>query len=165
MEKELRYVELANTRFAIPPHDPHHRVTREKPVDEDVTLVGFFVHMHLRGKASQFLAHTPDGKSESILMVPNYNFDWQLPYYVEPGAVKFPAGTRFECVSHFDNSAFNAYNPDPSKVVYDGQQTVDEMMYGFVFYTEDDEHLGLKVNPKTGVDASKGLLKGLLGGK
>lgn len=165
VEKELRYVELANTRFAIPPYDPHYRVTREKQVDKDVTLVGFFVHMHLRGKASEFLARTPDGKTESILMVPNYNFDWQLPYYVEPGAVKFPAGTRFECVSHFDNSPFNAYNPDPAKRVRDGQQTIDEMMYGFVFYTEDNEHLGLKVNPKTGVDASKGMLKGLLGGK
>ncbi len=35
-------------------------------------------------------------------------------------------------------------------VVRVGDQTTDEMMYGFLFFTEDDEHLGLHVDATTG---------------
>jgi hypothetical protein len=83
-------------------------------------------------------------------MVPNYDFDWQLPYHLPYGQMRFPAGTRFECLAHFDNSTFNPYNPDPSATVRDGQQTFEEMMYGFVFYTKDDEQLNLQVDMETG---------------
>ena len=86
-----------------------------------------------------------------MLMIPNYSFDWQLPYYLPRGAKKYPAGTRFEAVAHFDNSAFNPYNPDPTAEVREGQQTFEEMMYGYVFFTNDDEELNLAVDPKTGV--------------
>ena len=63
-----------------------------------------------------------------------------------PMFVKFPAGTRFEALAHFDNSTFNPYNPDPKKTVRFGQQTYEEMMYGFFFYTAADENvLALRV--------------------
>ncbi|MFO1247250.1 MAG: hypothetical protein U1E93_03295 [Alphaproteobacteria bacterium] len=39
-----------------------------------------------------------------------------------------PKGTRIECTEHFDNSAANKENPDPTKTVTWGQQTIDEMM-------------------------------------
>lgn len=165
VQKELRYLQLSNTRFAIEPYSPHHLVSRTKSVREDVTLVGFFAHMHLRGKDTSILAHTPAGETDTLLMAPNYNFDWQLPYYLEPGAIKYPAGTKFECVTHFDNSTFNPYNPDPSRRVRDGQQTIDEMMYGFVFYTHDNEQLELEIDTKTGAKKTEGLFNGLLGGE
>lgn len=59
-------------------------------------------------------------------------------------------GTRFECVAHYDNSAFNPFNPDPTATVKDGPQTYHEMLYGFVFYTAVDEDLDLSIDPKTG---------------
>jgi hypothetical protein len=52
--------------------------------------------------------------------------------------------------AHFDNSKFNPFNPDATKTVRFGEQTVDEMMYGFLFYTIDGEMLGLRVDPRTG---------------
>ena len=55
-----------------------------------------------------------------------------------------------ECSSHFDNSRFNPFNPDPGVTVTNGPQTHDEMMQGFFFYTDDSEHLTLQVDPKTG---------------
>jgi hypothetical protein len=83
--------------------------------------------------------------------VPNYSFDWQDSYRWSPGAQKFPAGTRVDVLAHFDNSKFNPYNPDASVPVRFSQQTDGEMMYGFLFFTYDDERLGLEVDPKTGV--------------
>ena len=36
-----------------------------------------------------------------------------------------------ECTAHFDNSANNHFNPDPTKEVHFGEQTWEEMMIGF----------------------------------
>jgi thiol-disulfide isomerase/thioredoxin len=154
VKKELRYVELAKHGFKIPPHDPFHQLSASKTVDRDVTALGMFAHMHVRGKDMTFRAHPPEGEPDVMLMIPNYSFDWQLPYYLPRGAKRYPAGTRFDAVAHFDNSAFNPYNPDPTAEVREGQQTFQEMMYGYVFYTNDDEELNLQVDPQTGVAAS-----------
>ncbi|HKB02522.1 MAG TPA: alkyl hydroperoxide reductase, partial [Gemmataceae bacterium] len=107
-------------------------------------------HMHVRGKAMTFTAQTPAGKTERLLTIPNYNFEWQIPYRWEPGKKVLPKGTRIECVALYDNSAFNPYNPDPTKPVKDGPQTYHEMMNGFFFYVEATEKLGLDVDPNNG---------------
>jgi hypothetical protein len=114
-----------------------------------------FVHMHLRGRDMTFRAVRPDGTSETLLLVPNYSFDWQMPYRWEPGAMRLPRGTRLECLAHYDNSPFNPYNPDPKATVREGDQTVDEMLNGFVFYIDANEHLDLDVDPKTGQPGGK----------
>jgi hypothetical protein len=150
VQKELQHTELYDNRFRIPPFDPHFKVAKSKTVDKDVTAFGMFAHMHTRGKDITFRAYPPKQDSEILLMIPNYNFDWQMPYYLPTGAKKYPAGTRFECIAHFDNSNFNPFNPDPSVTVRVGEQTYNEMMYGFIFYTEDDEQLNLAIDPKTG---------------
>ena len=116
----------------------------------DAVGIGLFTHMHVRGKAMSFAAHTPDGKAERLLTIPNYNFEWQIPYRWEPGKKVLPKGTRLECVALYDNSQFNPYNPDPSKTVKDGPQTYQEMMNGFLFYVEANEKLGLDIDPKSG---------------
>jgi AhpC/TSA family len=57
---------------------------------------------------------------------------------------------KIEAIAHFDNSRFNVYNPDPNRTVPYGDQTFDEMFNAFVFWTNDDENLNLKIDPKTG---------------
>jgi thiol-disulfide isomerase/thioredoxin len=150
VQKELHYMQLSNQRFAIPPYAAHFPVSRTKTVAEDVTLYGFFAHMHVRGTDMTFRAFPPQKDPVTLLMIPNYNFDWQMPYHLSYGEVKFPAGTKFECLAHYDNSTFNPYNPDPTATVRDGQQTYQEMMYGYVFYTRDEEQLNLEVDLQTG---------------
>jgi hypothetical protein len=53
-------------------------------------------------------------------------------------------------VAHYDNSAFNPYNPDPTRTVPYGLQTYDEMFNGYGFYVSDDEDLNLTIDPKLG---------------
>ena len=90
--------------------------------------------MHLRGKDMMYTAYYPDGTSELLLSVPQYDFNWQNTYdYVEPKLM--PAGTRIHCVGHFDNSPQNPANPDPSKTIRFGPQTWDEMFIGYFNYT------------------------------
>jgi hypothetical protein len=150
VHRQLRHMLLADHRFAIPPGAPSYRVEATRVLECDAIGVGLFAHMHLRGKDMTFRAIQPGGSDETLLMVPNYSFDWQMPYRWEAGKMRLPKGTQLECVAHYDNSAFNPYNPDPSATVRDGQMTHQEMMNGFFFYTDEGEDLGLDVDAKTG---------------
>ncbi|MDR3638608.1 MAG: redoxin family protein [Isosphaeraceae bacterium] len=150
VRKRLYHQQVTTSRFQIPPHAPAHPVGAHRRLEFDATGVGLFTHMHVRGKDITFLARYPDGARETLLLVPNYNFDWQQSYRWTPGARKFPKGTELEVLAHFDNSDFNPYNPDPKATVGHGDQTFDEMMFGFYFYTRDDEDLGLQIDPETG---------------
>ncbi|MBX9599617.1 MAG: cytochrome c [Bryobacteraceae bacterium] len=120
----------ANNEFEIPPGDANYRVDSKIQLHEDSNLILMLPHMHLRGKDFQFRVKFPDGRTETLLNVPRYDFNWQLSYYLaEP--LKMPAGTIIECTAHFDNSANNPANPDPKKAIRFGEQSWDEMMIGF----------------------------------
>ncbi|HKA08564.1 MAG TPA: redoxin family protein [Gemmataceae bacterium] len=150
VERRLRNMLFVDTKYSIPPGAPAHPVKVERTLSADIVGIGLFAHMHVRGKAMSFSARTPDGKTEKLLIIPNYNFEWQIPYRWEPGKKVLPKGTRLECVALYDNSPFNPYNPDPTKTVKDGPQTYHEMMNGFLFYIEANEKLDLQIDGKTG---------------
>ena len=121
----------------IPPGDDNFKVEASFRLKRDGHLIGFMPHMHLRGKDFLYEAVYPDGKREILLSVPRYNFNWQSAYRLEePKAV--PAGTRIHCLAHFDNSAKNPNNPDPTKRVFWGDQTWEEMMIGWTDYYYDE---------------------------
>jgi peroxiredoxin len=117
-------------RFEIPPYSPDHEVTGSLRFREDSLLLELFPHMHLRGKAYRYTALYPDGREEILLDIPRYDFGWQNIYsFREPKLM--PKGTVLRCTAHFDNSAENLSNPDPSQSVRFGDQTWEEMMIGF----------------------------------
>ncbi len=152
VQRRLRSLQVTDRRFSIPPGAPAHKVAASRTLAEDSVGVGMFSHMHLRGRDMTFSALSPSGKTETLLIVPNYSFSWQIPYRWEPGKATFAKGTKIECVARFDNSAFNPYNPNPLATVRFGQQTHHEMMYGFFFYTHAQERLALNIDPKTGTE-------------
>src|SRR5262245_61546176 len=83
--------------------------------------------MHMRGKAFRFEAQFPDGRRETLLDVPRYDFNWQLRYVLaEPKLL--PRGTRLLCTARYDNSESNPNNPNPRRTIGWGDQTWDEMM-------------------------------------
>ncbi|HZZ79120.1 MAG TPA: redoxin family protein [Gemmataceae bacterium] len=155
VQNRLRLLRLSDRRFAIPPGASAHRVAVKRTLDCDAIGVGLFSHMHVRGKDMTFKATAPDGKTDTLLVIPNYSFSWQIPYRWESGKQRFAKGTRFDCIAHFDNSPFNPYNPDPLATVRFGLQTHHEMMYGFFFYTDANERLGIRIDPKTGAERKK----------
>jgi peroxiredoxin len=121
---------VANDEFKIPPGASAYEVEQFYRFPEDAYLLSFMPHMHLRGKDFKYTFTYPDGRREVLLWVPRYDFNWQSYYRMKP---KFmPKGTKVHCVAHFDNSANNLNNPDPSKPVYWGDQTWEEMMIGWM---------------------------------
>lgn len=113
----------------IPPFDPDYEMQQTITIDDDARLFSLTPHMHFRGKRMRFYATYPDGSEEELINIANYNYNWQLAYtFAEP---KFmPAGTRITAVGAFDNSAQNKMNPDPSRSVPWGLQSMDEMFFG-----------------------------------
>ena len=87
-------------------------------------------HSHVRGKAYRYEMIYPDGRSETVLDVPRYDFNWQLEYYLRQ-PLDVPAGSRLKVTAWYDNSENNPANPDPKATVRFGDQTWDEMMIGY----------------------------------
>jgi peroxiredoxin len=122
---------LANLTFSIPAGAASHRGEMTFTFPKDGEVLSFMPHMHLRGSSAKYVARYPDGKSETLLYVPDYDFNWQSVYrFAEP--LKVPKGTKLTWIGHWDNSADNPRNPDPTKHVGWGLQTWDEMQNGWM---------------------------------
>jgi len=117
-------------RFVIPAYDGNAEVKGITTLSRDILLTTLTPHMHVRGKDMIYIAHYADGTDETLLSVPKYDFNWQITYELAKPKV-LPAGTKIEVIAHYDNSANNKSNPDPSKDVRWGDQTWEEMMIGF----------------------------------
>lgn len=127
---------VAAKSLHIPPGARDHEVKSSFTFPFEARLLSLSPHMHLRGRDFRYQATYPDGRSEILLSVPAYDFAWQSVYRLaEPKLL--PAGTRIDCLAHFDNSAENPNNPDPTVTVSWGEQTWDEMMIGYLDYDVD----------------------------
>jgi hypothetical protein len=137
VEKVITTKAAFDTRFVIPPGAPNYEVRAQYEFDQDSHIISLMPHMHLRGRDIVYRAIYPDGRTEILLSVPKYNFNWQVYYYPKT-PIAVPKGTRIEAIAHYDNSTNNPGNPDPSKEVRFGEQTWDEMMNAFFDFTVDN---------------------------
>jgi hypothetical protein len=140
IEKRVITTGASARTLVIPPGDPNYRTTSSFTFREDSHILSFMPHMHLRGKDFEYKLVYPDGTSKVVMRVPKYDFNWQITYVLKQ-PIAAPKGSRLECVAHFDNSAKNKFNPDPTAEVRWGQQTWEEMMIGWFDYTLDSQNL------------------------
>jgi hypothetical protein len=126
---------LGMFRFKIPPHDPNYSFETSYTFEKDTKIVWLTPHMHLRGKSALYEITRPGEETETLLHVPQYDFNWQHTYhFAEP--VLAPAGTRIDLTLWWDNSASNPHNPNPDREVGYGEPTTDEMGFGFMNFIE-----------------------------
>ena len=110
---------------------------------QNALLENFQPHFHLRGKSMQVEAILPDGSSQIISYVGNFNFNWMTNYiFADDAAPVFPKGTMIHVTAWYDNTKANKNNPDPDQWVGYGDRTVDEMAHAWinVVYLSDDEY-------------------------
>jgi len=135
-QTELRNAALINGSFEIPAGASDHRVDAEMTINRDVTLWSMLPHTHVRGKRWTYDVTYPDGRTEVILSVPKYDFEWQTDYMFKR-PLKLPKGTKLHATAWYDNSRGNRSNPDPSSKVWWGDQTWEEMMFTGLLYSVD----------------------------
>ena len=128
-EQRIMTLIAGNDNFVIPPGDPAYKAVGTLTLPNGGTLLNFFPHMHVRGQSFEY--NLVDGdKREPLLKVNKYDFNWQLTYHlVKP--IELKGGEKIEITATFDNSPNNRYNPDPTAEVRWGEQSWEEMAYGF----------------------------------
>jgi hypothetical protein len=142
--KEVEYTaEEGSTRRRsktpnIPPYAENWTLTGITPVTEDITLYAMSPHMHLRGKSLRWVIVYPDGREQTILDVPKFDFNWQIQYELaEP--LHIPAGSKILGIGAYDNSPKNRWNPSPNLEVFWSEQSWDEMYQPFTEYSVDSQ--------------------------
>src|ERR1051326_1496166 len=121
----------------IPAGDEHFVARGGLVAMEDCTVYAITPHMHLLGKSVKITMTPPDGKPETLIDIAEWDYNWQEQYFFkEP--IKVKSGTRFDIEAVFDNSAKNPLNPaNPPVDVRFGEQTTNEMLFGFIGATKD----------------------------
>jgi hypothetical protein len=118
---------------------------------ENTIIENFQPHFHLRGKSMQVEAILPDGSSQIISYVGNFNFNWMTNYiYDDDAAPLLPKGTVIHVTAWYDNTKANKNNPDPDQWVGYGDRTVDEMAHAWmnVVYLTDAEYTAMVAERK-----------------
>lgn len=129
---------LGPVRFRIPAGDPDYAASATYTFEKDTLINAMMPHMHYRGKKVLYKLLFEDGTEETLLSVPDYDFNWQTSYrFKEPKAV--PAGTKVKITGWWDNSVDNPTNPDPTIDVTFGEATHEEMLFGWISFTNADE--------------------------
>lgn len=130
-----RRIDLSNHMFRIPAGASNHEVTECHTFTKDIYITSLTPHMHLRGKAMKIDVVDPEGKRDTLLNVPAYDFQWQITYRAaKPIFVK--KGSRIAITAHFDNSANNPANPNPAIPIRWGAASEVEMMDGWIEYVD-----------------------------
>lgn len=121
--------------FEIPPYTPDFAVHGNVGwFPKRAELLAIIPHMHVRGKSFQATSRQGD-KTETLLDVPRYDFNWQHVYELSK-PLKLDSIDKLEFTTHFDNSKQNPANPDPSQTVTWGDQTWEEMAIAFFEVSE-----------------------------
>jgi hypothetical protein len=126
----------------IPPNMVSH-TEGYNVLKENTLITNFQPHFHLRGKAMEVEAILPDGRSEIVSYVDQFNFNWMTNYiYADNAVPAYPKGTIIKVSAWYDNTSANKNNPDPNQWVGWGDRTVDEMAHAWmnVVYLTDAEY-------------------------
>ncbi len=131
---QVRADNFVNANFAIPPGAKDYAISAGITVRDSIRIWAMIPHTHLRGVRWEYELVHPDGRTEKVLSVPRYDFNWQT-FYMFASPLVIPAGGRLHAVAWYDNSAENRSNPDATKEVHWGDQTWEEMQYTAFFYS------------------------------
>ena len=135
--KEMRIFPIINTAFTIPPNDPNYRVDATFPISTPFPAKIWFVapHMHLLGRKMQVDMKPPNGESQCLIRIDDWDFNWQGTYRFQT-PIDVPVGTRLSATAYYDNSSSNPRNPNnPPQSVSWGEATTDEMCIAFLGVT------------------------------
>jgi hypothetical protein len=140
VDKEMYYLPVGPLWFTIPAGDPAYTKTFTVPVwlvsSGSLDVWGAFPHMHVLGTAYDFHAEKNDGSETCISRADQYDFTLQPTYwFADPITVDASDTISVSCT--WDNSPNNPLQfNDPPQDVHWGENTQDEMCYGFLYVTE-----------------------------
>jgi hypothetical protein len=137
----LHWNAAANLEMKLPAGDSNALVKAAWTVPIDVVAHAVSPHMHMLGKDMLMSVKYPDGRTQDLIRIDHWDFNWQFTYYLDR-PLELPKDSVVNVVAHFDNSAGNPRNPNiPPRDVTWGEATTDEMCIGFVAVTKKGQDL------------------------
>jgi hypothetical protein len=135
-ERRLRTLTLQKEDLQIPANTVDFSVTQQTaPLPLDAWLESYSPHAHSRGRSMSLAVTHPDGSTEALINVANFNYNWQLGY--RPSRViSLPAGSVLTAETTYDNSINNPFNAAPGQNVGAGYSDSKEMFSHFIRISE-----------------------------
>jgi thiol-disulfide isomerase/thioredoxin/mono/diheme cytochrome c family protein len=123
IKQTLQWGLAGNFDFQLPPGKKDIEIKGEWTIPADVEALAVTPHMHLLGRDILMSLTFPDGRTEDLIKIPDWDFNWQNTYYFEK-PISLPEGTVLKVVAHYDNSEDNPRNPRrPPELVKFGEAT------------------------------------------
>jgi peroxiredoxin len=147
-DRPLQGIVIPGRMLYIPANADNYAVRGDAWLAQDSVFHVVTPHMHLLGRTIKVSMTPPGGKKTTLVEIKDWDYNWQETYYFkEP--VKAPAGTKLTVEATYDNSARNPLNPNsPPKAVFVGEQTTNEMCFGFIGATTNDgSSAGFRLTP------------------
>jgi len=138
----LHWNAALNTDMKLPFGESNTEIQAAWRVPVDLIAHAVVPHMHLLGKDMLMTVTFPDGRTQDLIKIDNWDFNWQYSYYFDR-PLELPKGSVVKVVAHYDNSAGNSRRPKDMKPeeVHWGEATTDEMCIGFIGVTKKGQDL------------------------
>jgi mono/diheme cytochrome c family protein len=137
--KQMHTKWILNPLIDIPAGEAAYKSRRESTYGADGTLYMVMPHMHLLGRKMKSWLEFPDGRTQPLIYVDSWDFNWQLVYLLRQ-PISIPKGTKQIVEAEYDNSDQNPLNPStPPRRVRWGEGTFDEMFLLISWFTRKEE--------------------------
>lgn len=126
-DREFFKICLSSLLIDIPAGEKAYQVEDSFVLPADVSVLGLNPHCHYLGKDLQGFAVLPNGTTNQLLHIPEWDFNWQGDYRLKD-PLSLPRGSKLVMRYTFDNSPDNPRNPNrPPQRIRFGVETQDEM--------------------------------------
>ena len=134
-------IKLTSLAIDIPSETSFYRVKDSMQLPVDVQLTRILPHAHYLCKRMEGYAIFPDGNKKRLILIKNWDFNWQGDYIYET-PIKLPKGTVLHMDYTYDNSTGNLANPHspPKKVTYgpESSNEMAELWFQFILKSLED---------------------------
>jgi len=120
-------IRLGRQDIDIPPGRREHVISDDYVLPVSVEVQELQPHAHFRARQIQAAARLPDGTTQPLIYIRDWDFHWQEVYRLRQ-PLRLPRGTVLTMRYVYDNSAQNRRSPirPPGRVRW-GQNSTDEM--------------------------------------
>jgi len=140
IKQALHWNNASSYDFQLPAGDSNVEVKASWFVPVDLEVLAVSPHMHQLGHDMQMSVHLPNGGTQNLIEIADWDPAWQTAYYFDK-PIPLVAGSIVNVVAHFDNSA-HARNPNqPPKMVKFGGNADDEMCVGYIAVVKKGQDL------------------------
>ncbi len=138
IQKRFQSIVIRGNFLFIPAGDANYKTDGSVWIKQDCDIYTIMPHMHMLGKEVKITLTPPDGSApRTLVAIKDWDYNWQETYVLKQ-PIHVTAGTKLTIEARFDNSDANPKNPhSPPKMVFFGEQTTNEMLFGFIGCTSD----------------------------